>query len=59
MKPKMNKIPPTDSAAQEGTKNIPGWVKENVRWWSTGIISDKELVSSLQYLITQGIIKVN
>jgi len=58
IKEKIIVIPPTDSAAQEGPKDIPEWVKNNVRWWSIGSISDKEFVSALQYLIKQGIIKV-
>jgi hypothetical protein len=58
IKEKIIVIPPTDSAAQEGPKDIPEWVKKSVHWWSIGSISDKELVSALQYLIKQGIIKV-
>jgi len=37
---------------------IPEWVKNNAKWWSEGAIGESDYVSSLQYLITQGIIKI-
>lgn len=37
---------------------IPSWIKNNARWWSNGLISDKEFVNSIQYLISEKIIKV-
>ena len=58
IKEKIIVIPPTDSAAQEGPKDIPDWVKKSVHWWSIGTISDKEFVSALQFLVKEGIIKV-
>lgn len=58
IKEKIIVIPPTDSVAQEGPKDIPEWVKKSVRWWSIGIISDKELVGALQFLVKEGIIRV-
>lgn len=37
---------------------IPSWVKKNANWWSKETITDDEFVSGMQYLIQQGILKV-
>lgn len=37
---------------------IPEWVKNTAGWWAEGAISDQEYINSLQYLISQGILKV-
>jgi len=37
---------------------IPDWVKNNAKWWSEGQIGESDYISSLQYLINQGIIKI-
>lgn len=36
--------------------SIPKWIKDNIEWWSTGSISEKEFVGALQYLIKEKII---
>ena len=38
--------------------SIPDWVRNNAGWWSEGMISDNDFVSSIQYLISKGIISV-
>jgi len=38
--------------------NIPGWVKNNAEWWSQGQISDEDFASGIEYMINDGIIKV-
>ncbi len=38
--------------------SIPDWIKNNAKWWSDGSISETEYVKSLEYLITNGIIKI-
>ena len=38
--------------------NIPSWIKNNAKFWAEGKITDKDFVSGIQYLITQGIIKL-
>jgi len=38
---------------------IPEWVKNNAKWWSEGQIGESDYISSLQYLINQGIIRIN
>ena len=41
------------------TSTIPDWVKNNAKWWSEGQIGESDYISSLQYLINQGIIKIS
>jgi len=38
--------------------SIPEWVKNNAKWWSEGSISDTDYVTSLEYLINNGMINV-
>ncbi len=38
--------------------SIPDWAKNNARWYSEGRISEAEYISSLQYLINQGILSI-
>ena len=38
--------------------SIPDWAKNNARWFSEGRISEAEYISSLQYLINQGILSI-
>jgi hypothetical protein len=37
---------------------IPPWIKENSKWWSEGKISNHDYITGLQYLISQGILKI-
>jgi len=37
---------------------VPEWIKNNAKWWSEGSISEADYLSSLEYLITKGIIQV-
>ncbi len=38
--------------------SIPDWVKNNAKWWAEGNISEADYVSSLQYLINQGVLSI-
>jgi hypothetical protein len=38
--------------------SIPDWVKNNAKWWAEGSISETDYISSLQYLINQGILSI-
>lgn len=40
------------------TTIFPSWIKNNVCWWSEGLISDKEFELGMEYLINNGIIGV-
>jgi len=38
--------------------SIPAWIKNNAGWWADGQIDDSSFVSGLQWLISNGIMKV-
>ena len=38
-------------------RQVPEWVKNNAKWWADGKITDDTFVSSLKFLIEQGIIR--
>ena len=38
--------------------NVPDWVKNNARWWSSNDISDGEFIGGLEHLIETGIISI-
>lgn len=44
------------TVSNEENYNIPFWIKNNTKWWSTGQISDSNFIEGIQYLIQQGII---
>ena len=44
--------------ASAADSSIPEWVKNNAKWWSEGSISESDYVTSLEFLITEGIIQV-
>ena len=43
---------------QSNGYDIPSWIKDNAKWWADGMISDADYINGLQYLISQGILKV-
>jgi len=45
----------TASAADSA---IPEWIKNNAKWWSEGSISEADYITSLEYLITNGILQI-
>lgn len=53
------RIPPTTPESLfDTTDEIPSWIKNNARWWAEGVITDTDFVSGIQWLITNGIIKI-
>jgi len=46
------------SYESENNDNIPSWIKNNASWWSDGIVSDVEFLSSIEYMIEHGILTV-
>ncbi|WP_428323955.1 hypothetical protein [Nitrosopumilus sp.] len=40
------------------TVKVPSWIKNNVKWWSEGIIDDSSFVSGIEFLISEGMINV-
>ena len=46
---------PAVPAAGEEEVVIPAWIKDNARWWDDGLIDDRNYVTGLQWLITNGV----
>jgi len=40
-------------------RTIPYWIKNNAGWWADGMIPDDAFVSGLQWLISNGIMKIS
>jgi len=38
--------------------DIPNWVKSSVGWWGDGLLPDDDFVKGIEWLISQGIIKI-
>ena len=53
------KIPATTPGAETGSTEIPAWVKSNAGWWADGTIDDSSFVNGIQYLIKQGIMRID
>jgi phosphate ABC transporter phosphate-binding protein len=47
---------PTETKTTE--YQIPDWIRNNAKWWADGLITDQDYIKGLQYLISQGILKV-
>ena len=41
------------------SKNIPTWIKDNAKWWSSSTISDSEFIDGIEYLIEENIIIIS
>jgi len=51
--PNLPTSPVTDS-----DNAIPNWIRQNVGWWGSGLISDEEFLSGIKYLVEHGIITI-
>ena len=40
-------------------EKVPDWVKNNAGWWTDNLISDNEFVNALEFLIKEGMIKMD
>ncbi|MFQ5783014.1 MAG: phosphate ABC transporter substrate-binding protein PstS [Nitrosopumilus sp.] len=47
-----------ETSAETSSYEIPQWIRDNAKWWSEGLITDEDYINGLQYLISQGILKV-
>jgi len=47
-----------NSFAQEST-DVPSWIKNNAGWWADSQIDDTTYISGLQWLISNGIMKIH
>ena len=46
------------SIPQITKERVPGWIKNNAKWWSEGQIGDSDFIGGLQHLIKENIIIV-
>jgi len=46
-----------NSSAQDA--QIPNWIKNVAGWWASGVISENEFVTGIEYLINNNIILIN
>ena len=55
-----NSVKPTETKTETKTTDyeIPDWIRNNAKWWADGLITDQDYIKGLQYLISQGILKV-
>jgi hypothetical protein len=55
------KLPPLTFTVglSDKSKKIPQWVKNNAGWWAENLISEKEFLSAIEYLVNNGIILVD
>ena len=49
----------TPSPTPTPETSIPGWIKNNAGWWADGQIDDNSFVTGLQWLISNGIMKIS
>ncbi len=54
---KMWSLSPSMSSVTEVQK-IPDWVKNTFKWYVEGAISEDEMISAIQFLIKEGVIKI-
>jgi len=48
-----------DSNRDSGSaQSIPSWIKSNAGWWADGSIDDNSFVQGIQFLIKEGIMKI-
>mgnify|MGYP003714610245 CR=1 FL=1 len=47
------------SDVDPGSFTVPSWIKNNAGWWADGQIDDSSFVSGLQWLISNGIMKIS
>ncbi|AFS80209.1 hypothetical protein NKOR_01515 [Candidatus Nitrosopumilus koreensis AR1] len=40
------------------SENVPDWVKNSARWWSSDTISDGEFIDGLEHLVETGVITI-
>jgi len=49
-------FPVPDIEPTPATKKVPGWIKNNAKWWSEGQIEDSAFTDGIEFLIKEGII---
>jgi hypothetical protein len=58
IKENIMKIPPTTQGSSSVSNEIPSWIKNNAEWWAAGQIDDDSFIQGIQYLIKEGIMRI-
>ena len=45
--------------SESQAQGIPEWIKNNAEWWADGRIPDSAFIDGIEYLIKDGIIRIN
>ena len=45
--------------SDETIQKIPDWIKNTMQWYLDGLISEDEMISAIQFLVKEGIIKLD
>ena len=56
--PKVTQGPEDTNIATQTTIQIPSWIKNNAKWWSSDQLGDAEFIQGIQYLIDKGVMVV-
>ena len=51
-------IPSTSPGISSSSIEIPDWVRNNAGWWAEGLITDSDYTIGIEWLITNGVIKI-
>ncbi|HWP78479.1 MAG TPA: peptidase [Candidatus Nitrosotenuis sp.] len=54
----VSKKPLTTPTTPTPTKAIPSWIKNNAKWWSSGVVSDNEFIDAIEYLSKERVIMI-
>ena len=49
----------TSEMTLQQSKKIPDWIKNIMKWYVDGLISEDEILSAIQFLIKEGTIKID
>ena len=53
------KIPETAQGSGSGSDGIPAWIKDIAEFWADGQIDDNTFIGGIQWLISNGIMKLS
>jgi len=46
------------SSMESTSSEIPTWIKNNAGWWADGTIDDNSFIQGIQFLVKEGILRV-
>jgi len=56
---KIVNIPTLSTQSSEtAQEKVPTWIKNNAKWWSEGLISEDDFVKGIEFLVSNGVIRI-